>query len=251
VAPFGARGLNSAVQDVENLVWKLALVLKEKAPESLLRTYQEERWPAQLDNQKVTIRTMRFMAPGTVFDRLRKAVILWLIKRWQGAQRWVDSGKMIQPFPYHPSSLNQPDMDSSQWHAKLGPGDRIPDMILGALHEGSTTSAPLRHFLGNEFVFLFFAADAHQAIQSGQDFSRLDPPQPAKWIPVLPQPGTYPELALIDQDGDLAKLLDARPGSLFLIRPDMHLCARRRQVSADTLSHMFPALCRAGMTSLA
>jgi 3-(3-hydroxy-phenyl)propionate hydroxylase len=25
VAPFGARGMNSAIQDVENLAWKLAL----------------------------------------------------------------------------------------------------------------------------------------------------------------------------------------------------------------------------------
>ena len=32
VAPFGARGLNSAVQDVDNLAWKLALVLQGSAP---------------------------------------------------------------------------------------------------------------------------------------------------------------------------------------------------------------------------
>ena len=39
VAPFGARGLNSAVQDVENLSWKLALVLNGQASDSLLETY--------------------------------------------------------------------------------------------------------------------------------------------------------------------------------------------------------------------
>src|SRR5512142_1481736 len=58
VAPFGARGMNSAVADVENLVWELALVLKSGAPDSLLDTYQTERWPAQQHNQVVTSRTM-------------------------------------------------------------------------------------------------------------------------------------------------------------------------------------------------
>jgi len=47
VSPFGARGLNSAVQDVENLVWKFAFVLKGYSPPVLLESYQTERWPAQ------------------------------------------------------------------------------------------------------------------------------------------------------------------------------------------------------------
>ena len=32
VSPFGARGANSGIQDVDNLVWKLARVLAGKAP---------------------------------------------------------------------------------------------------------------------------------------------------------------------------------------------------------------------------
>ena len=36
VSPFGARGANSGVQDAENLAWRLDLVLKGLAPESLL-----------------------------------------------------------------------------------------------------------------------------------------------------------------------------------------------------------------------
>lgn len=45
-SPFGGQGLNTSMQDAYNLAWKLALVLRGRAPESLLDTYQAERHPA-------------------------------------------------------------------------------------------------------------------------------------------------------------------------------------------------------------
>ena len=43
VSPFGARGANSGIQDVDNLCWKLAAVIQGQAPESLLESYDSER----------------------------------------------------------------------------------------------------------------------------------------------------------------------------------------------------------------
>jgi 3-(3-hydroxy-phenyl)propionate hydroxylase len=43
--PVGGQGLNIGVQDAVNLGWKLAQVVKETSPESLLDTYQTERHP--------------------------------------------------------------------------------------------------------------------------------------------------------------------------------------------------------------
>ncbi|HEY4453390.1 MAG TPA: FAD-dependent monooxygenase [Pseudonocardiaceae bacterium] len=43
--PMAASGANTAVQDVHNLAWKLALVLRDAAPRTLLDTYQVERYP--------------------------------------------------------------------------------------------------------------------------------------------------------------------------------------------------------------
>jgi|SRR5438105_2122396 len=43
--PVGGQGLNLGVQDAVNLGWKLALVVKGSAPESLLDTYHAERHP--------------------------------------------------------------------------------------------------------------------------------------------------------------------------------------------------------------
>jgi hypothetical protein len=43
--PTGGQGLNIGVQDAVNLGWKLALVARQKLPESLLDTYHAERHP--------------------------------------------------------------------------------------------------------------------------------------------------------------------------------------------------------------
>ena len=42
-SPAGAQGMNTGIQDVYNLAWKLAFVIKGAAAESLLDTYNEER----------------------------------------------------------------------------------------------------------------------------------------------------------------------------------------------------------------
>ena len=43
--PTGGFGFNTGVQDVHNLAWKLAAVLKGAASPSLLETYHDERQP--------------------------------------------------------------------------------------------------------------------------------------------------------------------------------------------------------------
>ncbi|MEU7422681.1 FAD-dependent monooxygenase [Streptomyces sp. NPDC040750] len=44
-SPAGGQGLNTSVQDAYNLGWKLGAVLRGRAPEALLDTYEEERRP--------------------------------------------------------------------------------------------------------------------------------------------------------------------------------------------------------------
>jgi hypothetical protein len=43
--PAGGQGLSLGVQDAVNLGWKLAQVVNETSPETLLNTYQDERHP--------------------------------------------------------------------------------------------------------------------------------------------------------------------------------------------------------------
>ncbi|PXY23846.1 hypothetical protein BAY59_27325 [Prauserella coralliicola] len=57
----GGMGLNSGVQDVHNLAWKLALVLRGDADEALLDTYDSERRPLAQDNTEWSVRNFRRM----------------------------------------------------------------------------------------------------------------------------------------------------------------------------------------------
>ena len=43
--PWGGQGANTGIADVHNLAWKLAYVLADLTPPSLLSTYQIERHP--------------------------------------------------------------------------------------------------------------------------------------------------------------------------------------------------------------
>ncbi|OON40366.1 hypothetical protein BTJ39_08095 [Izhakiella australiensis] len=61
-SPAGGQGMNTGLQDAANLAWKLALVLKQEAPPSLLDTYQQERLPVARDVLDFTDRLFSFAA---------------------------------------------------------------------------------------------------------------------------------------------------------------------------------------------
>jgi 2-polyprenyl-6-methoxyphenol hydroxylase-like FAD-dependent oxidoreductase len=64
--PQGGQGLNTGVQDAVNLGWKLAQVVDETSPESLLDTYHAERHPV---GARVLHNTMAQVALGLNDDR--------------------------------------------------------------------------------------------------------------------------------------------------------------------------------------
>jgi 3-(3-hydroxy-phenyl)propionate hydroxylase len=65
-SPVGGQGLNTGVQDAVNLGWKLAQVVKQTSPESLLDTYHCERHPI---GARVLRNTMAQVALMRVDDR--------------------------------------------------------------------------------------------------------------------------------------------------------------------------------------
>ncbi|EJD01753.1 uncharacterized protein FOMMEDRAFT_126912 [Fomitiporia mediterranea MF3/22] len=52
--PTGGQGLNTSVQDSFNLAWKLALVIKNQSPPSLLDSYEHERMPVIVEMLQLT-----------------------------------------------------------------------------------------------------------------------------------------------------------------------------------------------------
>jgi len=54
--PTGGLGLNTGVEDVENLLWKLAAVIRGKAGEELLDSYEQECRPIAIRNTRQSVK---------------------------------------------------------------------------------------------------------------------------------------------------------------------------------------------------
>jgi 3-(3-hydroxy-phenyl)propionate hydroxylase len=70
-SPAGGQGLNIGVQDAVNLGWKLAQVVNETSPESLLDTYHAERHPVGARVLQNTMAQTALMGSGARIDALR------------------------------------------------------------------------------------------------------------------------------------------------------------------------------------
>ena len=106
VSPFGARGGNSGLQDVDNLCWKLAAVLRGNAPESLLETYNSERVLGADENIANSTLTTKFMTPADGIERTMRDQVFKLAATEQFARAWVNSGRLSVPCVY---TVNGPD----------------------------------------------------------------------------------------------------------------------------------------------
>lgn len=69
--PAGGQGLNVGVQDAVNLGWKLASVVRGRAPVSLLDTYHDERHPVAARVLRNTRAQSALARPGEQMDALR------------------------------------------------------------------------------------------------------------------------------------------------------------------------------------
>ena len=97
VSPFGARGANSGVQDADNLGWKLAAVIRGRAPDALLDTYAREREAAADENIRHSTRATDFITPKSAASRLFRDAVLALAKTQPFARTLVNSGRLSTP----------------------------------------------------------------------------------------------------------------------------------------------------------
>ncbi len=97
VSPFGARGGNGGVQDVDNLGWKLAAVLGGTSPPELLETYEAERTFGADENILNSSRTTNFMTPKTATEARFRDAVLALAHDHPFARRLINSGRLSVP----------------------------------------------------------------------------------------------------------------------------------------------------------
>ncbi len=222
VSPFGARGANSGLQDVDNLGWKLALILNGKAPADLLESYNDERVKAARENILNSTRATDFITPKSDTSRIFRNAALELARDYEFARRFVNSGRLSVACIHDDSMLNT--ADGYSFNSKLVPGAPGIDAPL-TVHGKKSWFLKL---IGNEFTGVYFAREGEKipsaAIELEQDSI------PVKTIVITP--GTWD---LADHKGLLRQRLDGQPGSYHLFRPDQHLVARWRELDPEAV----------------
>ena len=68
--PWGGHGFNTGIGDAVNIGWKLAAVINQWAPPTLLESYEPERRPVALRTIDETVRNMATLAPELADARL-------------------------------------------------------------------------------------------------------------------------------------------------------------------------------------
>ena len=224
VSPFGARGANSGVQDAENLAWKLARVVRGEAGasgEALLASYAAEREYAADENILNSTRSTDFITPKSAISRLFRDAVLDLSREHAFARRLVNSGRLSVPATLDGSPLNTP--DAEPFAGLMRPGAAAADAPLVSARAGAGTDAKswLLRECGADFTLLVF----------GRAPAWVDalPVQPLEIAPA----GDKGSAGWIDVNGLAHARYDARPGTMVLLRPDLHVCARWRSPSAD------------------
>jgi len=212
--PFGARGLNSGVQDAENAAWKIAFVAHGWAPGRLLESYHDERHAAALENLAVTGGAASFLVPGNERERAHRLWVLGdLAAGIPGGPR-PDTGRFSEPYWYVRSPLTTRDprrpfggRPPRGAEPVPGPGVLLPDLGLGG-------GGRLRE-LARSGVLLLGDGDLTAALRAARDATRA---------PVA-------AVRFEDAGPDIATALSAGPGETWLIRPDAYVAAVLRDAT--------------------
>ncbi len=206
VSPFGARGGNGGIQDVDNLGWKLAAVLNG-GDAGLLGTYDLERTAAADENIRHSSQATRFMSPTDGAERVFRDQVLSLAGRAGFAQSWVNSGRLSTPCVY-PAEGD----DVRELPPMSRPGAAAIDVPM--------QNGWLLNLLGGQFVFLSIGC-------------HVDPVPGAKVIDVP-----------VTEEVQNRYLGNATTG-IYLVRPDQHIAARWTSATPEDLEAAL-SKCKAG-----
>jgi 3-(3-hydroxy-phenyl)propionate hydroxylase len=195
-------------------------VIQGFAPERLLDTYDAERTYAADENILNSTRATDFITPKSKASRTFRDAVLSLAKHHAFARRLVNSGRLSVPAILASSALNTDDRDADF-------ADDLGAMVPGApaadAPVGGSSGQWLLGYLGGAFTLLAFGAaiEPSDVASLARDRIRCN----VVHVGAQPTPGaTHVE----DAQGLAHRRYDARPGTVYLIRPDQHVCARWR-----------------------
>jgi len=215
---FGVRGLNNGLADAENLGWKLALVLSGEANETLLDSYTPERRGATLDVFANATKSTRFMTPPTRGWRLAREAALSLSLKHE-FPRGLANPRQMQPYTYSespltPYAVRDADFAGGPVCGSAAPNAKLPD------------GSHLLDQAGIGMTAILFCRGA----PSVDDLMLLDRLRNTDKRLAALLIGTS---QVSDADGEIARLYAAAPGTLYLLRPDLHIAGRWKTIAAN------------------
>lgn len=203
--PLGGRGGNSGIQDADNLGWKLALVVKGKAPVSLLDSYNLERRPAAIHNTLLATRSVRFLSPVSAGQRCLRRAAMDLARRHDFARKMINTGRLSDPFRYQDSPISADAGESvANVTLQLKTGSRVALVDLARANQ-------LLVFTGGDVAI-------PEALKDQQVF----------------RVGAGTRWDINDHEGLVSAALGLQEGMVVVVRPDLHILVRSNDASILT-----------------
>jgi 3-(3-hydroxy-phenyl)propionate hydroxylase len=244
---FGVRGANSAIDDADNLAWKLAYVVRGLADAALLDSYSEERVFAAHENLASGMKSTEFMAPPTfAFKFMREAVLNLAVDT--PAIRSLINPRQTSTISYRQSILNAASSEEARFASGPPPGTVLSNAAL--LRSGPAAADQRVHLTDTvrpgEFLILHFSENGEVAEEVRAAAGQLhDAGIPLRLVCIARRrPSTIQgeSETLLDTDGTAFALYDAEPTASYLVRPDGHVAGRWRTPTAANIEQAVRAI---------
>jgi 2-polyprenyl-6-methoxyphenol hydroxylase-like FAD-dependent oxidoreductase len=210
-SPTGAQGMNTGIGDAYNLAWKLALVIKGLAAESILETYNEERLANARRLLESTDRIFEFAAGSNWLLGLIRTTIFPTVAGY------ITSIEAIRKrlFPlisqigitYRDHTLSEHTSDETD---NVKAGDRLPYFLINGQSIFDKLKEP-------KFHLLVFSGGEHEALcqQLENDF------------------GHVADCHAVQIDSRVREIFEKEQDFIVFLRPDNHIAFISSEISLN------------------
>ncbi len=232
-SPAGAQGMNTGMQDMMNLGWKLALVLKDKASERLLDTYEQDRIPVM---RSVLTRAEGLTEIIGAENPMVRGVFNHLAP-WIAGTNFVQENATDRMSQLALSYRESPLSEDHHYDGSLHAGDRVPDLPLQIVQgNGEREDRRLFSLLDPSSFTLLFVNISDAAILYRQIVRVLEPwRELIEGVWVEPPSGAGQNI-FREHFGSVPMLLLIRPDGYIGFRGSEHLTQRLAEYCRRWLS---------------